>query len=151
MTPVCKRSHLFSFVLTCWKQRISALSTEDLMYGRALSQTLPLTVQKTDREFRLYSYDWGCNKKCLCLEAQCGIKEHIEVDITTLLLIFGMPYLLISWEGEDRAHQLFVTNQCNKGRERVFNTAQDENSHLWRWQRCGFRYQAGFLVAEGGK
>ena len=48
----------------------------------------------------------GSNTKCLCLEAECSIKEYVQVYITTLQLIFGMPYLLISWEGEDRARQL---------------------------------------------
>lgn len=46
------------------------------------------------------------NKKCLCLEAECSLEEYVQVDVTTLQLIFGMPYLLISWEGEDRARQL---------------------------------------------
>lgn len=33
-------------------------------------------------------------------------KRLCTLDITTLQLIFGMPYFLVSWEGEDRARQL---------------------------------------------
>lgn len=59
----------------------------------------------------------GNNKKHLCLETECSIKEYVQVDIATLHLIFGMPYLLISWEGDDRARQLFATKKCSEGRE----------------------------------
>lgn len=47
----------------------------------------------------------GNNKKHKCLEAEY-IKEYVQVDIATLHLIFGVPYLLISWEGDDRVRQL---------------------------------------------
>lgn len=48
----------------------------------------------------------GNNKKYLCLEAECSIKEYMPVDITTVQLILGEPYLLISWREEERAWQL---------------------------------------------
>lgn len=48
----------------------------------------------------------GNNKKHKCLEAECSIKEYVQVDIATLHLIFGVPYLLILWEGDDRVRQL---------------------------------------------
>lgn len=37
----------------------------------------------------------GNNKNQKCLEAECSIKEYVQVDISTLHLIFGVPYLLI--------------------------------------------------------
>lgn len=37
----------------------------------------------------------GSNKKCFVWR-QYVVKEHAQVDITTLQVIFGMPYLLIS-------------------------------------------------------
>lgn len=41
----------------------------------------------------------GNSKKHKCLEAECCVKEYVQVDLTTLHLIFGVPYLLILWEG----------------------------------------------------
>lgn len=46
------------------------------------------------------------NKNHKCLEAECSVKEYVQVDITTLHLIFGVPYLLTLWEGDDTARQL---------------------------------------------
>lgn len=46
------------------------------------------------------------NKAHKCLEAEYSVKEYVQVDIATLHLIFGVPYLLPLWEGDDRVRQL---------------------------------------------
>lgn len=71
----------------------------------------------------------GNNKKHECLEAECSVKGYVQVDIATLHLIFGVPYLLTLWEGDDRARQLSWQHR-NMVREENESLAQDENPLL---------------------
>lgn len=92
----------------------------------------------------------GSNKKCFFWR-QSVVKEHAQVDITTLQVIFGMPYWFPRKERIEPGNSLLQRNTIREEDECLTLDKMKILSWLWRWWRCDFRCQASLLVVQGGK